>query len=413
MTTNELEAYEAPGGVQVLGSAVDSSIAQLEAHARAMATAHKLATAMCGTDLVPKMYKGNAENGTAAILYGMELGLNPIQSLQNIFVVHGTPAIYARTMVALVKSKGYSVWTEESSDESVTVSGRARGDEHVTTSTWTIERAKKAGYVPTPKGDNSQRRPEVQTDWVTVTKTFNGRSYESLVGNMKYITDPQAMLYAKAASEVCRKIAPEVLLGLAHSAEDLQSEQEPVQAQSTRGPAQSTGWQDRLGVEPAKFREDYASEVKPPESWKDRVVVNETEPDAPIEKTEKDEAATEPEPAKAEPKKRAPAAKTQAKPAEKTEPVKASEPSDDGAKQDTAQAKAPSYTIPKDAATAEQIKELGRLLDEDGGATTPEAKLEWINSTFTTAYLDPRQMTSKQAADAIKFLGATPAAGSK
>ncbi|WP_052060050.1 hypothetical protein [Rhodococcoides fascians] len=389
MTSNELEAYEAPGGVQVLGSAVDSSIAQLEAHARAMATAHKLATAMCGTDLVPKMYKGNAENGTAAILYGMELGLNPIQSLQNIFVVHGTPAIYARTMVALVKSKGYSVWTEESSDESVTVSGRARGDEHVTTSTWTFERATKAGYVP-------QIDPK--------TGEFALNKWGKLIGNEKYLTDPQAMLYAKAASEVCRKIAPEVLLGLAHSAEDLQSEQEPVQAQSTRGPAQSDGWQDRLGVGAGAQKQS---------GWKDRVVVNETEPDAPIEKAEKDEAATEPEPAKAEPKKRASAAKAQAKPAEKTEPVKASEPSDDGEKQDTAQSKAPSYTIPKDAATAEQIKELGRLLDEDGGATTPEAKLEWINSTFTTAYLDPRQMTSKQAADAIKFLGATPAAGSK
>ncbi|OZD65125.1 hypothetical protein CH263_13355 [Rhodococcus sp. 06-1059B-a] len=405
MTTNEVAPYENPGGVQIFDqqSAPNRVMEQLQQHADAMSLAFDLATKMCKTELVPKIYRNKAENGTAAILYGMEIGLNPIQALQNIFVVHGTPAIYARTMVGLVKSKGYQVWTVESTDESVTVSGRARGDDHETTSTWTIERAKKAGYVATPT-EGSQFRPDVKSDWVTVTKTSNNGSYESIVGNTKYVTDPQAMLYAKAASEVCRKIAPEVLLGLAHSAEDLQSEPEPVQAQSSRGPAQSDGWQDRLGVGAGAQKQS---------GWQDRVVVNETEPDAPAEKAEKDEAAPEPEPAKDEPKKRAPAAKTQAKPTEKTEPVKASEPSDDGAKQDTAQAKAPSYTIPKDAATAEQLTELARLLDEDGGAPTPEAKLDWINSTFTTAYINARQMTSKQAADAIKFLSATPAAGSQ
>ncbi|WP_052047341.1 MULTISPECIES: hypothetical protein [Nocardiaceae] len=370
MTSNEVEAYEAPGGVQILGSAVDTSIAQLEAHARAMSTAHKLASAMCNTDLVPKMYKGNASNGTAAILYGMELGLNPIQSLQNIFVVHGTPAIYARTMVALVKSKGYKVWTVESSDESVTVSGRAPGDEHVTTSTWTIERAVKAGYVP-------QVDPK--------TGEFKKNQYGKLIGNEKYLTDPQAMLYAKAASEVSRKIAPEVLLGLSHSAEDLQSEAEPVRAESSRVVDTGESWKDRLGIkasEPVDIT-DHATEAEP-------------EPKSAPESVKE-------EPVKAEPKKRAPASKTQAKPAEKPEP--ATEPaSEEGAKPEPEQVK-PSYTIPKDAATPEQLTELGRLLDAEG-ATSPEAKLEWINQSFTTAYINALQVTTKQAADAIKYLSA-------
>lgn len=388
MTTNEVEAYEAPGGVQIFDqqSAPNRVMEQLQQHANAMSLALDLARKMCNTDLVPKIYKGNAENGTAAILYGMEIGLNPIQALQNIFVVHGTPAIYARTMVALVKARGYSVWTEDSSDESVTVSGRARGDEHVTTSTWTIDRAKRAGYVPTPKTDDSQRRPEVQSDWVTVTKSFNGRSYESLVGNMKYITDPQAMLYAKAASEVCRKIAPEVLLGLSHSAEDLQSEEEPVRTESSRVVAETgVSWKDRLGIkasEPVDITDKVTEAAPEPES-------------APVSAKE--------EQAKAEPKKRAPAAKTQAKPAEHTEQPAAEPASEEGAKQDTEQVKAPSYTIPKDAATPEQLAELGRLLDIEK-QDTPEAKLEWINQTFTTAYIDPRQMTTRQAKEAIDYL---------
>ncbi|NKS14651.1 hypothetical protein GS580_27720 [Rhodococcus hoagii] len=51
--------------------------------------------------------------------------------------------------------------------------------------------------------------------------------------NKKYDTDPQAMLYAKAATEVARKIAPDVLLGIAHSREELELDA-PVLATSER-----------------------------------------------------------------------------------------------------------------------------------------------------------------------------------
>jgi hypothetical protein len=175
------------------------AIVALMAHRDAMSAAHELAVALCSSDLVPAMYKGKPGNGAAAILYGAELGLNPIQSLQQIFVVHGSPAVYARTMVALVKRNGYSVATQSSTDDAVTVVGQAP-DGSTETSTWSIARAKKAGYLT----------------------------------NKKYETDPQAMLYAKAASEVCRKLAPEVLLGIAYSREELELESPPVRVKSER-----------------------------------------------------------------------------------------------------------------------------------------------------------------------------------
>src|SRR5690606_934292 len=40
--------------------------------------------------------------------------------------------------------------------------------------------------------------------------------------NSKYQTDPAAMLYARAASDVCRQVAPDALAGLAYSAEELE-----------------------------------------------------------------------------------------------------------------------------------------------------------------------------------------------
>lgn len=243
MTSNEVaplsEADILPAGAS-LARTPDSStaVAQLMQHAEAMNVAYELADKMCRTALVPAIYRSKPDDATAAILYGAELGLNPIQSLQQIFVVHGMPAIYARTMVALMKSKGHKVWTVESSDESVTVAAQRENESHVEESTWTIERAVQAGYVPTV----DERTGKLATN-------ANGK----LIGNEKYLKDPQAMLYAKAASEVCRKIAPDVLLGIAYTREELELEYpEPVRAKAERVTAGAkrgmAGLADSLGV---------------------------------------------------------------------------------------------------------------------------------------------------------------------
>lgn len=234
--TNEIEHYEAQS--VVLPVEPQTAIGQLMQHAEAMDAAFSLAEKMCNTSLVPSIYRGKPNDGTAAILYGAELGLNPIQSLQQIFVVHGMPAIYARTMVALMKSKGHKVWTEESTDESVTVSAQRHNESHVETSTWTMERAERAGYVPT-------------IDEKTGKFALNGNG--KLIGNEKYLKDPQAMLYAKAASEVCRKIAPDILLGIAYTREELELEEaaNPTRVKSERIAAPkggTAGLAEKLGV---------------------------------------------------------------------------------------------------------------------------------------------------------------------
>ena len=189
----------------------DDGLALLEKQAKAMDAAHRLATALCNTKMVPETFRGKPDDGAAAILYGAELGLKPQQALQQVFVVHGQPAIYARTMAGLLKAKGYTFETVEDTPESVTVTGTSpRGETQ--TSTWTIARATKAGYT----------------------------------SNKKYQTDPQAMLYAKALSDVCRKLAPDVLLGITYAAEDLQLE--PVRMTSVR---QDSGGRGRAGLQQA------------------------------------------------------------------------------------------------------------------------------------------------------------------
>ena len=171
---------------------IDPTGGRLVAWAGAASAAHQLASSLSRTSFVPKAFQGNAADATAAIMLGDELGLSPIAALRSIYIISGTPALYARTMVALAMSHGHDIWTEESSDRQVTVCGRRRGSEHVERATWTLDRARKAGYT----------------------------------NNKKYDTDPQAMLYSKAAAEIARKVAPDVLSGVPHSVEDLELEPE-------------------------------------------------------------------------------------------------------------------------------------------------------------------------------------------
>jgi hypothetical protein len=67
---------------------------------------HSFAKMVTKTDLVPKGYRGKPEDATVAIIYGMEIGLPPMASLQNISVVNGTPTIWGDAQLSLVQSSG-------------------------------------------------------------------------------------------------------------------------------------------------------------------------------------------------------------------------------------------------------------------------------------------------------------------
>ena len=161
--------------------------AMIEATAHALVHAHQIGEALCRTAFVPTHFRGKPEDAAAAILFGSTIDMDPVTALQNIFVIGGKPALYARTMVAIVMSKGHKIWTEDESEGSVTVCGQRRGSETVERVTWTTEMAERAGYLT----------------------------------NAKYKTDPRSMLYARASGDVARRIAPDALLGMAHNFEEL------------------------------------------------------------------------------------------------------------------------------------------------------------------------------------------------
>lgn len=187
---------------------VDPTGGRLVAWAQAASAANQLAKALVSTTFVPQAFKGNVGDATAVILMGDEVGLSPLAALRSIYAVHGTPALYARTMVALAQAQGHEIWTEVDTPDKVVVCGRRRGSDKVERSEWTIARARKAGYT----------------------------------NNKKYDSNPQEMLYAKAASTVVRKVAADVLVGVPYSVEDLELEEPAPTTTVTRTavPAKAT-----------------------------------------------------------------------------------------------------------------------------------------------------------------------------
>lgn len=143
--------------------------------------AGRIAGVLCSTEFVPKGLRGSVEATAAAILTGRELGLSPMNSLANIFVVQGRPAMYARAMVALVLSHGHEIERTAATEQAVTVRARRKGSQNWQTFEWTIARAQKAGYA----------------------------------SNALYGKDPIAMLTAKAQTEACRTMFADVLSGMA------------------------------------------------------------------------------------------------------------------------------------------------------------------------------------------------------
>lgn len=190
----DIQPYQDTTVAPAIPEPTDDALNAIMRQAEAMSAAHKLGTALAGTDMVPQDYKGKPDNATAAILYGAEVGLSAIQSLQQIFIVHGKPAMYGRTMAALVMKAGHEISEVEATQDSVTWQGRRRDNGREFTAQWTLARAELAGYTK----------------------------------NAKYKTNPIEMLRAKAQTEVCRTLFPDVLLGMAHSVEDLELERVQV-----------------------------------------------------------------------------------------------------------------------------------------------------------------------------------------
>ena len=149
----------------------------------------KTAQKIANTPFVPTAFRGKPEAVFAAILYGDELGLGPMQSLNSIHVIEGKPSMSPELMRALVARAGHRLDVKLASNDKVVLWGKRADNGSEATVEWSMKDAQQAG----------------------------------LAGRGAWKTYPRAMLLARATSEICRQIFSDCIMGLSYTPEEASS----------------------------------------------------------------------------------------------------------------------------------------------------------------------------------------------
>lgn len=223
-----IQSYENNPQVEFAQTYQDVAIQRLGEWANSAQAAHSIATTLVQTSFCPDSFRNKPGEATAAILAGMEVGLQPMAALRSFDVIQGQAAPRAVTLRAIVQSHGHELILEESTATRCRIRARRRGSSEWQTVTWTIDRARDLG----------------------------------LVNKSNWKSQPQAMLVARATSEAARLIAADAILGLPYSAEEIAdggaSDQQvaadttaPSQAPATRRMSRKPSAPDEAPIEPA------------------------------------------------------------------------------------------------------------------------------------------------------------------
>ena len=110
----------------------------------------KFSEMLAKSNMVPRAYQGKPEDILVCVQWGYEIGLAPMQALQNIAVINGKPSVYGDAAMALVLASPVCEGIEESIENEGTPNpvavciARRRGRAPVE-SRFSVEDAKRAG----------------------------------------------------------------------------------------------------------------------------------------------------------------------------------------------------------------------------------------------------------------------------
>lgn len=153
----------------------------------------RVAKLFASSKLVPTHFQGKPEETMVALALAQQLKVNPLLTMQNVFVVHGRPGFAAQFVIALANERGPFAdpiqFEETGSGEKLAVRAHA-----------TIA---KTGTV------------------VDFTVDMAMAKAEGWTKNSKYQTMPKLMLRYRAATLLVRLYCPEVLMGY-QTAEELE-----------------------------------------------------------------------------------------------------------------------------------------------------------------------------------------------
>ena len=117
--------------------------------------AFELATILSKSSIVPQGFAGKPESVFICISFGMELGLPPLQALQNIYVVNNKPTIYGDAALALASEYPLVEMIDEDASDIALKNGLGRcavklRSGQVIERRFSVEDAKKAGLWGKP-----------------------------------------------------------------------------------------------------------------------------------------------------------------------------------------------------------------------------------------------------------------------
>ncbi len=164
--------------------------------------AMEFAKIIAKTDFVPKDYKNKPGNVLIAIQWGAEIGVQPMQAMQNIACINGRPSIYGDLALALCLASCVCEYVNETFDEPTM------------TATCAVKRRGGVERVETFSQADAEKAGLWQTE-AKVTRYKKG-------GGGKYTTDndspwfryPKRMLQMRARGFALRDAFPDVLKGL-------------------------------------------------------------------------------------------------------------------------------------------------------------------------------------------------------
>ncbi|EIV32499.1 MULTISPECIES: hypothetical protein [Mycobacteroides] len=102
------------------------------------------AEVLAKTSFVPKDMMGKPAEIAASMLKGWELGLDPLDALASIYVVHGRVGFYAEFMRRRIIQAGHTFRVTESTDNRCVVEGTRSDNGETHRATFTAEQAKRA-----------------------------------------------------------------------------------------------------------------------------------------------------------------------------------------------------------------------------------------------------------------------------
>jgi hypothetical protein len=180
---SELMHVEDDGG-QVGQLAIEIRNEHTDGWIRVLEPVGTLANALAGTEFVPKALRNKPEAVTAAILFGRELSMPPLQALAQVHMVEGKATLSAEHMRAMVFAAGHEITYPVLKGSQVIARGRRR-------------------YA-----DGTWSQP-TEVEWNLAMAEYAGLSRKD--NWRKY---PRAMLEARSTGELCRLVFPDVTHGM-------------------------------------------------------------------------------------------------------------------------------------------------------------------------------------------------------